>query len=155
LLALAGALPALQQPSHVSVLLWPAAIGLALAATALALRLPRLLIWVAILLCGAEAAALEIGHHAANGLALAFAMLLFAGMESAYLASGAGDSFRSLAAHARSLPPVFLAAAAAAGLIALLPRVSAAHGSGLALTGLTGAAALVAVLALLAWHSRD
>ena len=98
---------------------------------------------------------MRIGERPASGSALAFAMLLFMGLESAYWASTEACDSRPFAVYARSLLPLFLTAAVAAALLALVPRVSAVHGLGLILVGFGGGAALIVVLALLALRTRD
>lgn len=144
----------LQEPASWRVFVWLAVIGFLLAGAAIAARSSRPLIWTAILLCGEELIALQVGGRPAAGWALAFAMLLFAGLESAYWAGAEDYAPQSVAIYARSLLPVFSAAAGAAIFLALVARASAISGLGLVLTGLGGATAIVVVLALLALRTR-
>ena len=111
----------------------------------------RPLFWAAVALCAEEAVALEASAgRPASGGALAFAIVLFAGVECAYWASARDiPAPQPLAVYARSLAPVLGAGVAGALFVAVLPRVASASGPALIVVGLGAAIALVFVLTLL------
>ena len=152
LLAVASALPLVQGPAGWRELGALAIPALALAAVAIAARSSRPLFWVAILLCCEELVGLEIARRPAGAWTFAFAVLLFAGLESAYAASASTHNRQPLVVYAKSLLPLYAAAVGATVLIALLPRSSAIYGLRFILVGLGGATALIVVLALLVLH---
>ena len=133
---------------------WLAVSGLVVSAAAVATRSSRPLIWPALLLCAEELIALQIGARPAVWWAFVFAMLLFAGLEAAHWANARPSGPQPVAIFVRSLLPVFSAAAGVAILLALISGASALSGLGLMLTGLGGAAAIIAGLAVLAWRAN-
>lgn len=151
---MAGGLPALQDPASWRVFAWLGGVGIILAGAAIAGRFPRVLIWTALLLCAEELIALYAGGPSAPWWALAFAILLFLGMESAYGASAVTIGSQPRGSSVGSLLPSYIAAAVAALVLSLVVGAPAVDGLAMVLTGFGAAAVIIAILVLLTSHAR-
>jgi len=112
------------------------------------------LIWTALLLCAEELIALYAGGPGAPWWALAFAILLFLSMESAYGACAVTIGSRPRRSSVRSLLPSYIAAAVAALVLSLVVGAPAADGLAMVLTGFGAAAVVIAILVLLTSYAR-
>jgi signal transduction histidine kinase len=142
-----------QEPAWWRPLTVPAVLGLAMSVAAIVARSPWPLFWSAIALCAEQTVALEIGRRPVYGWALAFAVLLFVGLESAYVAAGFHGR-QPLTVYFKSLLPLYALAAGVAVCLLVVSRPVAFGGLGLILVGLGAAMALIVVLALLVLHTR-
>lgn len=155
MLGAASALPLLQARADWRELGALAGLGLALTAIAIATRSSRPLFWAALVLCSEELLGLVIAQRSASALTFAFAVLLFLGLESAYAASGSTYWRQPLRVYAKALLPLYAVAASTTLLLSLFPRASSLGGVWFVLLGLGAATAVVALLALLALHTRS